>query len=46
MVCQVALFLLATGASMVPFNESAIEILDRLGTEGKFDSLFINKLAD
>jgi integrase len=74
MVCQVALFLLATGARlsealsakwidvnrhskswripatnsksgrvrMIPLNESAIEILDRLGTEGKFDNLFIN----
>jgi integrase len=74
MVCQVALFLLATGARlsealsakwidvnrqskswripatnsksgrvrMIPLNDSAIEILDRLNTEGKFDNLFIN----
>lgn len=74
MVCQVALFLLATGARlsealsakwvdvnrqakswripatnsksgrvrMIPLNDTAIEVLDRLGTEGKFDSLFIN----
>jgi len=74
MVCQVALFLLATGARlsealsakwgdvnkqakswripatnsksgrvrMIPLNDTAIEVLDRLGTEGKFNSLFIN----
>lgn len=27
---------------MIPLNDSAIEDLDRLGTEDKFDSLFIN----
>lgn len=27
---------------MIPLNDTAIEVLDRLGTEGKFDSLFIN----
>lgn len=74
MVCQVALFLLSTGARLsealqaqwsqvdrqsrvwripatnskskrvrsIPLNDSAIEVLDRLGTEGKFDHLFIN----
>lgn len=74
MVCQVALFLLSTGARLsealqakwsqvnrqsrvwlvpasnskskrvrpIPLNDSAIEVLNKLGTEGKFDSLFIN----
>jgi len=74
MVCQVALFLLSTGARLsealnadwahidrrsgvwripatnskskrvrsIPLNDSAIEVLDRLGTEGKSDHLFIN----
>jgi site-specific recombinase XerC len=74
MVCQVALFLLSTGARLsealhaqwsqvdrrsrvwripatnskskrvrsIPLNDSAVEVLDRLGTEGKFDYLFIN----
>lgn len=74
MVCQVALFLLSTGARLsealnaqwsqvdrhtrvwripatnskskrvrsIPLNDSAIEVLDRLDTEGKFDHLFIN----
>jgi integrase len=26
----------------IPLNDSAIEVLDRLGTDGKFDHLFIN----
>ena len=26
----------------VPLNDSAIEVLDQLGTEGKFDWLFVN----
>lgn len=74
MVCQVALFLLSTGARLsealnadwahidrrsgvwripatnskskrvrsIPLNESAIQVLDQLGTEGKSDHLFIN----
>lgn len=74
MVCQVALFLLSTGAKLsealnadwvhidrcsgvwripatnskskrvrsIPLNSSAIEVLDRLGTEGKSGHLFIN----
>jgi integrase len=74
MVCQVALFLLSTGARLsealqakwsqinrqsrvwlipatnskskrvrpIPLNDSAIDVLDRLGTEGKFENLFIN----
>lgn len=74
MVCQVALFLLSTGARLsealnadwahidrasrvwripatnskskrvraIPLNDHAIEVLDRLGTEGKSDHLFIN----
>lgn len=74
MVCQVALFLLSTGARLsealnadwahidrasrvwripatnskskrvraIPLNDHAIEVLDRLGTEGKSPHLFIN----
>lgn len=74
MVCQVALFLLSTGARLsealnadwvhidrvsrvwripatnskskriraIPLNDHAIEVLDRLGTEGKSAHLFIN----
>lgn len=74
MVCQVALFLLSTGARLsealnakwsdidrrslvwripatnskskrirsIPLNDRAIEVLDGVGTEGKFDYLFIN----
>ncbi|MBY0239657.1 MAG: tyrosine-type recombinase/integrase [Burkholderiaceae bacterium] len=74
MVCQVALFLLSTGARLsealnakwsdidrrslvwripatnskskriraIPLNDSAIEVLDGVGTEGKFGYLFIN----
>ncbi|MYN17863.1 tyrosine-type recombinase/integrase [Rugamonas sp. FT107W] len=74
MVCQVALFLLSTGARLsealnadwahvdrvswvwripatnpkskrvraIPLNDHAIEVLERLGTEGKSDHLFIN----
>jgi site-specific recombinase XerD len=73
-VCNVALFLLATGARLnealrarwdqidketrvwripasnskskrirtVPLNDAAIEVLGQLGTEGKYDNLFIN----
>jgi len=73
-VCQVALFLLSTGARLsealqarwdhidrqtrvwripalnsksrriraIPLNDSAIEVLDSVGTEGKHESLFIN----
>jgi len=74
MVCQLALFLLSTGARLsealsadwehidkrsgvwrvpaanskskrersIPLNDSAMQILDRLGTEGKSEHLFIN----
>ena len=73
-VCNVALFLLATGARLnealrarwdqidketrvwkipasnskskrirsVPLNDAALEVLGQLGTEGKYDNLFIN----
>jgi len=73
-VCQIALFLLSTGARLnealqatwnqidrrnrvwripatnskskrmrsVPLNDSAIEVLDAVGTEGKFEHVFIN----
>lgn len=73
-VCQIALFLLSTGARLnealqatwdqidrrnrvwripatnskskrmrsVPLNDSAIEVLDAVATEGKFDHVFIN----
>lgn len=73
-VCQVALFLLSTGARLnealqatwsqidrpsrvwripasnskskrirsIPLNDTAIEVMDQLGTEGKFDHLFIS----
>lgn len=73
-VCNVALFLLATGARLnealrarwdqidketrvwkipasnskskrirsVPLNDAAVELLGQLGTEGKYDNLFIN----
>lgn len=74
MVCQIALFLLSTGARLnealqakwgqidrvqrvwrisaehskskrmrsVPLNDSALDVLDQLCTEGKFSNLFIN----
>lgn len=74
-VCQIALFLLSTGARLnealtakwgqidrgqrvwrisaehskskrmrsVPLNDSALEVLDQLSTEGKFANLFINQ---
>ncbi len=77
-VCQVALFLLSTGARLnealqaswdqidrqtsvwripaanskskkirvIPLNESALEVLDMLGTEGKHEYLFVNKKTD
>ncbi len=73
-VCQIALFLLSTGARLnealtatwsqidrqtrvwripasvsksgkirvVPLNDSALEVLDELSTEGKFEHLFVN----
>jgi len=77
MVCQVALFLLSTGARLsealnadwahidrvsrvwripatnskskrvraIPLNDHAIEVLDRLGTEGKSEHLFTSKMT-
>ncbi len=74
-VCQIALFLLSTGARLnevlsatwdqvdqqnrvwriaannskskkmrsIPLNDSAIEVLGQLGTEGTFDHLFVNR---
>jgi integrase len=75
MVCNLALFLLSTGARLnealqahwkhidkenrvwlvpainskskkirsIPLNDSALEVLENLGTDGKFDWLFVNR---